>query len=396
MKETVMMPIGDVIPYENNPRHNKEAVAKVAASLREFGFRQPIVVDKNNVIVVGHTRLQAAKKLKMKEVPVLVADDLTEEQIKAYRLADNKTAEFAKWDDDLLQVELDGIAEIDMSEFGFDLDLDDEEESEDDADIEEDDVTDDVESRCHIGDMWQLGEHRLICGNSTDAGTIGRLMGDISQANLLLTDPPYGINADKGIKTTYGSNAHNEYKYEGEWDAETPSKEAFDLMRKVADEQIIFGANYFTDKLPVGTSWIVWDKVGDIQFNNPFSDCELAWTSLDRVITKKYTCIQQGFVADEKEKRVHPTQKPVKMLADILKDFSSAGDVIIDLFGGSGSTLIACERLGRKCLMCELSEHYCDVIINKWETLTGQEAVLLDVEQTDEAEPSDVSALPFD
>ena len=155
MNNTVMMPIETVVPYEKNPRKNKEAVAKVAASLKEFGFRQPIVVDKDNVIIVGHTRLLAAKKLKMKEVPVLVADDLTEEQVKAYRLADNKTAEFSEWDVDLLMDELDDILDIDMSDFGFDLDFDDEDD--DPGEIEEDEFTDEVESRCKVGDIWQLG-----------------------------------------------------------------------------------------------------------------------------------------------------------------------------------------------------------------------------------------------
>ena len=130
MNDIQMIPIGDITPYANNPRNNKDAVDKVAASLREFGFKQPIVVDKDNVVIAGHTRLKAAKKLKMKEVPVLVADDLTEEQVKAYRLADNKTAEFAEWDFDLLADELSDIVDIDMSDFGFDLDFDDEDDSE--------------------------------------------------------------------------------------------------------------------------------------------------------------------------------------------------------------------------------------------------------------------------
>ena len=366
-----MLPVSALKPYEKNPRNNQEAVDKVAASIREFGFRQPIVVDKDYVIIAGHTRLLAAKKLKLTEVPVLVADDLTDEQAKAYRLADNKTAEFAEWDSDLLSEELADIFDIDMTDFGFEINLEEEDEPED-TEIEEDDAPDNVESRVKLGDVWQLGAHRLICGDSGDVTVLDRLMNG-ERADLLLTDPPYGIDKDKGIKTTYGTNAHNSYDYEGEWDGETPDKDVFDLLLTLAGNAIIFGANYFIDKLPLSHgSWIVWDKVGDIAFQNPFSDCELAWTNFDRNIVKKYTCIQQGFVSEERgEKRVHPTQKPVKMLAEVLKDVSEEGALVLDVFGGSGSTLIACEQTSRRCFMCELSEHYCDVIIQRWENLTG-------------------------
>lgn len=170
------MKISEVRPYPNNPRINKESVDKVAASIKEFGFRQPIVVDKNNVIIVGHTRLKAAKKLKLKEVPVMVAADLTDEQANAYRLADNKAAEFSMWDDELLAQELDGIFDIDMEQFGFDL-TQDEEPEEDEVEEDEAPEEDEVEARCVPGDLWQLGEHRLLCGDSTDLKAIERLTG---------------------------------------------------------------------------------------------------------------------------------------------------------------------------------------------------------------------------
>ena len=375
MNNIVMLPISALKPYENNPRHNKEAVEKVAASLREFGFRQPIVVDKDYVIIAGHTRLLAAKKLKLKEVPVLVADDLTEEQAKAYRLADNKTAEFSKWDDELLNLELSNLSDLDfdMEQFGFDLDFDEEPEEEETGNIDEAEAGE-IEQRVYPGDVWKLGRHRLICGDCGYVDILDKLAGG-NAIDLLLTDPPYGIDKDKGIKTTYGTNAHNSYDYEGGWDSETPEKDVFDLLLSLTDKAVIFGANYFIDKLPLSHgSWIVWDKVGEIEFQNPFSDCELAWTNLDRNIVKKYTCIQQGFVAEEKEKRVHPTQKPVKMLAQIIGDITEIGDVILDAFGGSGSTLMAAEQTGRVCLICEKDEHYCDVILSRWEKLTGMSA----------------------
>lgn len=378
MKETVMMPIGDLIPYGNNPRHNKDAVSKVAASLREFGFRQPIVADKDNVIIVGHTRLQAAKKLRMKEVPVLVADDLSEEQVRAYRLADNKTAEFAEWDVDLLQDELAEILDIDMEEFGFELNLDDIEEPE--SEIIEDDPTDDVESRVELGDVWQLGNHRLICGDSTDVGVLDKLL-DGKKANLLLTDPPYGVKAVENGGHNDGKKAKNQMcrdnKYEpiiGD-DSTDTARAMYDLAQTVSNNQIIFGGNYFTDFLPPSRCWLVWDK----KVAGSFADGELAWTSFDKNL-KIYEFMwsgmrRQGDRDVEGVKRVHPTQKPVGLMADIIRDFSQDDAIILDLFGGSGSTLIACEQTDRVCYICELSKHYCDVVINRWEKFTGQEAV---------------------
>lgn len=164
--------IGDIKPYENNPRHNDNAVAGVKASIEQFGFKIPMVIDKNNVIVCGHTRYKAAKELGMAEVPCIRADELTDDQIKAFRLADNKVAEAATWDIEKLDIELDEI-QMDMSEFGFeDLELD-----EIELDVQSDDVPEAVETRCKNGDLWQLGDHRLICGDSTDTSVIERLMG---------------------------------------------------------------------------------------------------------------------------------------------------------------------------------------------------------------------------
>ena len=369
--------LSELIPYDRNPRNNEAAVGPVAESIRQFGFKCPIIIDGNDVIVAGHTRLLAAKKLGLDKVPCVVADDLTEEQIKAFRLADNKVSELAEWNADLLGEELKEITDIDMSEFGFELS----EFDVDTTDIQEDEVPDvPAESVCKLGDLWQLGDHRLICGDSTDVNVIDRLMDGV-KAQLLLTDPPYGINADKGVGG-FGSSPKTANKYDDEWDSFSPSKDTFDMILEKADNSIIFGGNYFTDKLPLGKCWIVWDKVGDIQFQNPYSDCELAWTNIDRNSVKKYTKIQQGFVADEKEKRVHPTQKPVGMLADILKDFSEKNDSILDCFGGSGSTLIACEQLNRTCYMVELAPHYCDVIIQRWENFTGKKARLLNQNET--------------
>lgn len=178
--------------------------------------------------------------------------------------------------------------------------------------------------------------------------------------DLVLTDPPYGIGADKGIKTTFGSSTQNGKVYKGEWDKVTPSKEYFDEMFRVGKNVIIFGGNFFTDKLPVNGHWIVWDKKGDIQFNNPFGDCELAYTNINRKSVKKYTIIQQGFISKEIV-RFHPTQKPLELFSLILKDYSEKSQIIFDPFLGGGTTALACKQMGRNYIGCEISKEYCDI-----------------------------------
>ena len=384
--------ISELTPYENNPRKNDSAVDAVAASIKEFGFKVPIIIDKEGVIVAGHTRLKAAKKLGMETVPCIIADDLSPKQIQAFRLADNKTAELADWDFDMLSVELSDLDDIDMSEFGFDMS-----EFEEPAEAAEDDYNYDqpVESRVKEKEIWALGAHRLMCGDSTDPAVIDRLMDGV-KAKLLLTDPPYGISVvsvDKKVggdkpfgskgKFGYGQKGKNKILDCNEYapiigdDTTDTARANYDVALTCTENQIIFGGNYFTDFLPPSRCWIVWDK----QNTGNFADAELAWTSFDKGV-RLYHFLWNGLCREgsrevEGKTRVHPTQKPVGMLADILKDFSEENDSVLDCFGGSGSTLIACEQLNRKCYMCELDPHYCDVIINRWETLTGQKAVLL-------------------
>lgn len=186
--------VEEIIPYENNPRNNDAAVPAVAESIKQFGFKVPIVIDKNKVIVCGHTRLKAAIKLGMTEVPCVVADDLSEEQIKAFRLADNKVSELATWNEEMLKIEIDDIKSIDLEDFGFDLDS-----YEEPVQVEEDDYdfSSEVEPKAKKGDIFQLGNHRLMCGDSTDIEDVELLMnGD--KANLLITDPPYNVNYEGG------------------------------------------------------------------------------------------------------------------------------------------------------------------------------------------------------
>lgn len=377
--------VKDLKSYKNNPRNNDDAVAYVANSIKEFGFKVPIVIDKNNVVVAGHTRLKACKKLGIKTVPCIVADDLTDEQIKAFRLADNKVGERSVWDDELLGAELDGI-DFDMSEFGFDLELG----ADDDGgtDIVEDEAPEPpTEPVAKKGNLWQLGEHRLICGDSTDIAVIARLMGE-DVPDMVLTDPPYGVSIQhedgrvgsekkansKGKRVT-GANIYHAFQND---DTTETAENAYNVLSKLCDKIVLWGGNYFLDFLPPSDSWLVWDKREQDDMRNNFADGEMAWCSFHTVV-RIYHQMWNGMIRKgEHEKRVHPTQKPVQLLREILNDFTEEHEKIVDVFGGSGSTLIACEQSSRKCYMCEIDEYYCDVIIQRWETLTGQKAKLIE------------------
>lgn len=173
--------------------------------------------------------------------------------------------------------------------------------------------------------------------------------------DLVLTDPPYGIKADKG---TNGFGASKNRRYSSEWDSKTPDLEIFNEIIRISKKAIIFGGNYFTDKLPVSKCWIVWDKVGENKFENPFADVELAWTN-DTKVCKKYTCVQQGFINEDKsQKRIHPTQKPLKLFEQILQDYSNENDLVLDCFSGSGTTAVACHNLKRRFICIEKDPDY--------------------------------------
>ena len=360
--------IGEIKPYEKNPRKNDNAVDAVASSISQFGFKNPIVIDGNNVIICGHTRYKAAQKLGLEKVPCVVADDLTDEQIKAYRLADNKVAELAEWDIDLLGEELDGIFDIDMSDFGFDLS-----EEEEETEIIEDEVPEEVEQIAKQGDIWQLGRHRLMCGDSTNKATVEMLM-DGKKADMVFTDPPYNIG------------------YQGVSDKRTIQND------KMTDEDFVD----FLEKalIPCETmyvccSWqyshlfrqalenigqkikamIVWDKVNPAQhLDKYFKQHEIIWYC--GAFGGEKTLRGDVWQCKRQKNTVHPTMKPLELIGMALQD-QPKKKIVYDGFGGSGSTLIACEQLDRTCYMMELDPHYVDVIIARWEKFTGQKAVLL-------------------
>ena len=380
--------VDKLIPYSKNAKkHDETQIANVAESIRQFGFVQPVVVDKNGVIVIGHCRTLAAKKLGMKTVPCVMVDELTDEQVRALRIIDNKTNE-SPWDMEMLAEEL---PDIDLSGFDFDFGIDLPEESKEDEDKEivEDEapeVDEDAEPITKLGDIWQLGRHRLMCGDSTDRATVEMLM-DGKKADMVFTDPPYGIDVvqgdkiggDKPFGSVGGNNIVKTNKYmaiKGDETTDT-ARLNFEIVKELSENQIIFGGNYFTDFLPPKACWCIWDK----ENTGNFADVEMAWTSFDKG-AKLYRWLWNGLCrkgerAVEGKSRVHPTQKPVGMIAEILKDFTKEDDIILDCFGGSGSTLIACEQIDRTCYMIEYEAHYVDVIIKRWESFTGEKAVKL-------------------
>lgn len=376
-------------PYDKNPRKNKEAVKYVAESIKEFGFKQPIVIDKNNVIVCGHTRLLAAKQLGLKEVPCILADDLTEEQINAYRLVDNKTNEFAEWDNELLKEELFKLPSLNMKLFGF------EEEQKEEQIAEEDNYEEpeQLESIVKKGQVWQLGRHKLICGDSTDKATVERLMNG-EKADMILSDPPYGMCLDtdfSGAVGSLGSLGRKGGTRGNKYDKVIGDNEDFkpELISTFFEnfgyckEVFLFGADYFAELLPNKNdgSWLVWDKRKESQADAIGSEFELVWSKNKhkrRMLRHDWFGFLSSQNAKDAQHRVHPTQKPVTLLVDIINQWGNGCNIIIDLYGGSGSTLIACEQLNRKCYMMELDEHYCDVIINRWESFTGKKAELIE------------------
>lgn len=238
-------------------------------------------------------------------------------------------------------------------------------------------VDEESEPISKFGDVWQLGRHRLMCGDSTDRSYVDMLMNG-NKVDMVLTDPPYGVNIVSQNKVG-GNNITkcNSYmRIKGDETTDT-ARLNYEIIKECSEHQIIFGGNYFTDFLPPRACWCVWDK----ENTGNFADVELAWTSFDKG-AKLYRWLWNGMCRKGKrsvegKSRVHPTQKPVGLIAEILKDFTDENDIILDCFGGSGSTLIACEQINRVCYMMEYEPHYCDVIINRWENLTGKKAVKL-------------------
>ena len=366
--------VESLVPYARNSRtHSPQQVDKIAASIREFGFLNPIIVDGQNGIVAGHGRVMAAQKLGLATLPVIEAGHLTEAQKRAYVIADNRLALDAGWDNDMLKIELQDLEAngFDLTLTGFNMDEIGNLLAEPTVGLTDEDAVPDVPAVPVTveGDVWLLGRHRLMCGDSTSIDAVDKLMAGV-KPDLIHTDPPYGMNAvtkSSVLKKNYGTDIMGD-------DNPDVAKDAFALIHGLYPDakQIWWGANYYCSALPDSECWLVWDK------NNGGSDqtdCELAWANF-RSVVRQFT------MASEKKDRVHPTQKPVALMEWIINRFNLSASTIADYFGGSGSTLIAAEKHGIQGFIMEFDPKFADVIIKRWQDFTGQEATLESTGQT--------------
>jgi len=363
--------IHKVIDNPKNPnKHDDKQVGLLAKLIDYTGFRHPIIVSKRSgFIVAGHGRLLAAKKLGYEQVPVDYQDFKDEAEEFAIMVADNKVSILAEHDDAMM---IDLLKDIEIDDYDY-LGIPDFEmpETEVIQQCDEDAVPEQVDTRCKKGDVWLLGEHRLMCGDSTSIDDVDKLM-DGAKADMVFTDPPYGIGLDKKELKLGKSQVYNGVTND---DSSQCAVDAFNLCESLEIPFVFFwGANHYSASLPDSSCWLVWDKQGGKSVT--YADCELCYTNLKKPV-RMFTHIWDGFRRDSEkgETRVHPTQKPVQLFIDIFDKFELPNKTL-DLFGGSGSTLIACEKTNRKCFMMELDEHYCDVILARWEKYTGKEATL--------------------
>lgn len=484
------VPIGELKAYENNAKiHTEEQIEQIKRSIEEFGMNDPIGVWKNNEIIEGHGRLIACKELGISEVPIIRLDELTDGQRRAYALAHNKLTMNTDFDLDILDIEIEDLGEIapeiDMSDFGFDVNSIIVEEN---KEVVEDDIPENVETRCKLGDIWQLGNHKLICGDSTDVAVIDRLMNGV-KADMVFTDPPYGMKKEsegilndnlnfddlldfnrQWIPLTFGALKDNGSWYC--WGIDEPLMDIYSnilkpmardnkitfrnlitwdkgngqgqlssgfMMYPIADEKCLFvvcgiqcltlNADQYWEQYEPIRKYLYdermkcgWDVptmktvaghsdksrdhwTGKSQFNLPTKEVYekfQKWAKDHKIkafekdwdqLRKEYDQLRAYFDNTHdnmnnvwhfdragKEEREHTgghaTPKPIALCSRAIKSSSREGESVLDVFGGSGSTLIACEQLNRKCYMVELDPHYCDVILQRWETFTGRKAVL--------------------
>jgi hypothetical protein len=364
-----------LLPYAKNSRtHSDEQVAQIAASIKEFGFNNPILIDKENTIIAGHGRLLAARRAGMVDVPCIRLDHLTETQRKAYVIADNRLALNAGWDNEMLTIELN---ELLADDFALDILGFDEKELKALLDpiqategLTDEDAVPELpqEPVTKIGDVWILGNHRLMCGDSTSMDAIDKLMAG-SVPNAVITDPPYGIGIDGQKKSVSANPKHNRKHHEKKgWDAERPDASIFGYIVALGVPAVIWGGNYFADLLPATRGWLYWSKGQD---GLTMSDGELAWTTEDRPLRSK--TVNRSALKGS----VHPTQKPTEII-EFSAEYLSVPKkgAILDLFAGSGTLCIVCEKTDRRAFMMERDGGYCDVIVKRWEEFTGKTAEL--------------------
>jgi site-specific DNA-methyltransferase (adenine-specific) len=403
-----MIKVEELQPYAGNPRKNDVAVKAVAESIKNFGFKVPITIDKEGVIVTGHTRLRAAIKLGMKEVPVIRLDDLNEDQIKAFRLVDNKVAEIAEWDVEALIKELNEI-EMDLSIFGF-------EKQKGINDVVDDEFEIELPKKPNAkeGDIYKLGSHRLMCGDSTDPEVIEKLM-DMDMADCFITDPPYNIDYEGGANSKEKRKILNDHLSDSEfgeflqkafvaasfnmkpgaafyiWHADKETinfRQACDHANLEVKQTLIWNKNAFTlgrqdyqwKHEPClygwkrgGTHYFIDDRTWATVIDEPLDIDKLKAKEAKDLLKKILEETQTSIIDADKPLRSaeHPTMKPIQLIAKQMLNSTRKGEAVLDTFGGSGTTLIVAEQLERRCYMCELDPKYVDVIIKRWEDFTG-------------------------
>ena len=389
-QEIQMQSVKDLIPYARNTRtHNEEQVGQIAASIKEFGFTNPILVDKDNMIIAGHGRVMAANKLNLSEVPTICLDYLTEAQKKAYIIADNRLALNADWDYEMLKVELKELddLEFDINLLGFeDKEIDVLLAEPTEGLTDEDEVPDlPDEPITKLGDLWQLGNHRLLCGDSTSIDAVDTLM-DGNKADMVFTDPPFGVSYQSNKRTK--SDKFDVLVNDDLILDITPIIEVFSngwvfiwTTWKVIDKWIDN-----TKSFGYPNNVVIWSKggggIGDLK-KTFFTDYEMAlvWNRGNELCGKRIGSVWK-IDKDNHVDYKHPTQKPVALAVEAIDKTTKNGQMILDLFLGSGSTLIAAEKTNRKCYGMELDPKYCDVIINRWQDFTGHDAVHLELNKT--------------
>ena len=379
--EMKLVPVDKLVPYVNNARtHSPEQINKLRSSLREFGFVNPVIIDSDYGIIAGHGRVVAAKEEGIGEVPCVFADYLTEAQKKAYILADNRMAMDAGWDEELLRIEIEALQgeDFDIGLTGFDEKDIAELFAGEDGDAQDDDFDVDEELQkppvSKSGDVWLLGSHRLICGDSTKEETYEQLM-DGKKANLVVTDPPYNVNYEGSAGKIQNDNMENDKFYQFLLDA------YLNMEKAMADDASIYvfhadteGLNFrkaFADAGFYLSGTCIWKKQSLVLGRSPYQwqhePCLYGWKKKGKhqwYSDRKQTTIWE--FDKPKKNGDHPTMKPIPLIAYPIKNSSMSNCIVLDPFGGSGSTLIACEQLGRICHTIELDEKYCDVIVKRY------------------------------
>ena len=373
------LPIDGLVFDPSNARtHSDVNIAAIAGSLKQFGQRKPIVVTAENVIVAGNGTVEAALMVGLTDVDVVrVPKDWTADQVKAFALADNRSAELAEWNPEVLSAQL-----LELEQAGFDIEaLGFEAVTANDDDSEEDNPPEPpAEADTKLGQIWLLGNHRLMCGDSFDRSSIERLM-DGKKADMVFTDPPYGMALDTDYtKMGSGGRKHDTVINDDKQFDASLLLEVFDYCKEI----FLWGADYYVETLgrnyPNLGSWIIWDKYSDDRvglldgrFGSAFESC---WSKSPHKRELARVLVTTNYTARGDETRVHPTQKPVALAEWFIERWGKKAEVIVDLFAGSGFTIMAAERMGKACYAMEYDPKYCDVIVQRWEATTGKKAVL--------------------